>query len=170
MNKLACSKLLTFSPQHLGNLEEDSFSRELGIYWEKWCIFKVYKLNYQSNWLCDTDQKSKGKSKIETLVWRRYNIKNTKKRRARFQKSRLETEKDNFETAKMCFRRCCTGGKSSLCRGKTSSKPLGIMENFEHCVKSVRIRSYSGPQYLSVFRITPNTDTFHAAEVSRYKF
>ena len=53
-----------------------------------------------------------------------------------------------------------------------------------HCVKSVRIRSYSGPYlpafalntpYLSVFspnagkkriRITPNTDTFHAVIAS----
>ena len=37
---------------------------------------------------------------------------------------------------------------------KTSSKLLGIMENFQHCVKSVRIWSYSGPYYLSVF--SPN--------------
>ena len=45
----------------------------------------------------------------------------------------------------------------------------------EHCVKSVRIRSYSGP-YFTAFglnmeryevmwtRITPNMDTFHAVE------
>ena len=33
-----------------------------------------------------------------------------------------------------------------------------------YCVKSVRIRSYSGPYFpaLGVTRITPNTDTFHA--------
>ena len=42
----------------------------------------------------------------------------------------------------------------------------------EQCVKSVRIRSYSG-QYFPAFRtkygpkITPNTDTFHAVEMSQ---
>ena len=39
----------------------------------------------------------------------------------------------------------------------------------EHCLKSVRIRNYSGP-YFPAFgkirtRITPNTDTFDAVEL-----
>ena len=31
-----------------------------------------------------------------------------------------------------------------------------------HCVKSVRIRSYSGPYFPAFGPITPKTDTFHA--------
>ena len=44
---------------------------------------------------------------------------------------------------------------------------------FEHCVKSVRIRSYSDPRFSRIrtecgkmrTRMTPNTDTFHAVKI-----
>ena len=37
-----------------------------------------------------------------------------------------------------------------------------------HCVKSVRIRSYSGPELFRT-RITPNTNSFHAVLIEAFK-
>ena len=54
-----------------------------------------------------------------------------------------------------------------------SKKFLKTVKNFfsKHCVKSVRMRNYSGPHFhafgLNIrTTITPNTDTFHAVEKS----